>query len=97
MIRIAGIGGIAAITIYMLVKMFRKKKIDNAFIKPIIGLIISLLVLCIAPANDMFYYFASFISILVAAVSFTDIIKKHNILTTEKLPGLNKRGGDENA
>ena len=46
--------------------------------------------------NDMVYYGASIISLCLVVLSFKDLIKEHNLLSTNKLPQLDKRGGDEN-
>ena len=64
---------------------------------PVVGLIITVLVFCLKPASDLYYYLAAFASIGTAILSFSEIIKKYNILTSKKLPQLGKRGGDENA
>ena len=73
------------------------KKMDFGIFKPIIGLLITIIIFLLKPADDIYYYVASFISIGFTIWSFYNIIKKINILTTRKLPQLEKRGGDENA
>ena len=65
--------------------------------KPIIGLILTIAVFLIRPVLDMFYYIASLVSIVLSIWSFKNIIEMYNLLTTRKLPQLEKRGGDENA
>ena len=45
--------------------------------------------------NDAYYYGAAIISLVVVLLSFLDLVKEHNILVTNKLPQLEKRGGDE--
>ena len=78
-------------------KTKKKIKIDKGIFKPIIGLLITILVFILEPASDVYYYTAAFISIGMAILSFYNIVKKYNMLTTHKLPQLGKRGGDENA
>ena len=77
--------------------LIQHNKNDKSYIKPYLGLIITLAVFCIAPAHDMFYYAAALTSIGVAMLSIGDMVEKFNILTSRKLPQLGKRGGDENA
>ena len=45
--------------------------------------------------NDAYYYGAAIISLALVLLSFSDLVKEHNILVTNKLPQLEKRGGDE--
>ncbi len=63
--------------------------------KEIISVIIPTTVLIVNPVKDMYYYGASLISLLFVLLSFYDLVKEHNILTTSKPPQLEKRGGDE--
>ena len=70
---------------------------DLSFIKPLVALIITISMFIINPPQDMYYYVAALISIGIAILSFYNIIAKLNILTTRKLPQLERRGGDENA
>ena len=45
-------------------------------------------------AEDMVYYGAAFISLALVLWSFKDLVKEHNLLASNKLPQLEKRGGD---
>ena len=74
-----------------------KKYKDLSFIKPLIGLILTVLLMFLKPASDMYYYIVALISIGMSIFSFHNIINHYNLLTTRKLPQLEKRGGDENA
>ena len=74
-----------------------KHGFDFGIYKPIIGLIITFAIYFLNPAEDIYYYNSALISIGFTIWSFYNIIKKANILTTRKLPQLEKRGGDENA
>ena len=79
------------------IRTIKNTKKDTSFYKPIFGLLITLIVFCIKPASDIYYYAAGLISIAFSIWSFYNIINKFNILTTRKLPQLGARGGDENA
>lgn len=77
-------------------KMKFSEKIKKIY-KPIIGIIIAIVIFILNPVSDLFYYGGTIISIIMTIWSFYDIIKELNLLTTRKLPQLEKRGGDENA
>lgn len=66
-------------------------------VKPLGAIIISLIVLLFNPVSDLYYYGGAILCMIMIGVSFIDIIKSHNMLTTRKLPHLGKRGGDERA
>ena len=87
------IGGL----IWAAIKIVKNRNKDKSIYKPIAGLMLTLIVFCISPAADAFYYAAALTSIGLTAMSFYDIVEKFNMLTTRKLPQLEKRGGDENA
>lgn len=76
-------------------KKEEKKSIFILFIKKIIAPALPLAIVALKPVNDMYYYGASLISLLLVLLSFYNIVKEHNILTTSKPPQLEKRGGDE--
>ena len=63
-------------------------------LKPLIGALIALGVLIIAPSADEYYYIAAIACIVGVLLSFFDIVKGHNELATRKLPQFEKRGGD---
>lgn len=67
----------------------------NYVIKPIISMAIAAIVLLINPVHDMFYYFAAMGIFVLMVWSIYDLITAENILSSRKLPQLNKRGGDE--
>lgn len=92
-----GWGIIVILLLFTVIRLIKHPERDMSFCKPMIGLIITILVFVLKPAEDMYYYIAAFISISMAMWSFYNIIQKINILTTRKLPQLGKRGGDENA
>ncbi len=64
--------------------------------KEILAMVIPFLVLLANFVEDAYYYFAAIISLLLVLISFRDLVEEHNLLTTNKLPQLEKRGGDEN-
>ena len=85
------------VPIIMIVYKIKNPKKDMGIFKPVIGLLLTIVLFCIKPAQDIYYYIVALVSICFAILSFYNIIKRYNILTTRKLPQLGKRGGDENA
>ena len=87
--------------LYLAFKIKNKKRKDTVKLrkiyKQIISIIICIGIFILNPVSDLFYYIAVVISIIMTMWSLTDIIKDLNLLTTRKLPQLEKRGGDENA
>lgn len=65
--------------------------------KQIISIITCIIILILNPVNDYIFYIGAFISFILTILSFKDLIKERNLLSSEKLPQLEKRGGDENA
>lgn len=49
----------------------------------------------IFPVNDIYFYIADIIAILLTGWTVLDIVRSHNLLTMRKLPQFGKRGGDE--
>jgi cation transport ATPase len=64
--------------------------------KEIFALIISVIVLLSGTIEDSYFYTATVISLILVIVSFYDLVKEHNLLVSNKIPQLEKRGGDEN-
>lgn len=77
-------------------KQERKKRNIEFLYKTIFAMIIPLIPLVMRSVNDMDYYFASIVSLIFIVLSFYDLVKEHNLLVSNKLPQLEKRGGDEN-
>lgn len=73
-----------------------KKKLPH-LIKPLASIGIAMLVLLINPVEDLIYYLSAIFCMGMVVWVVFDIIKWHNVLSTRKLPQLNRRGGDENA
>ena len=63
--------------------------------KDIIALILPILVLIAHPVSDVYYYYAALASIVLVTLSFKDLVEEHNLLVSNKLPQLEKRGGEE--
>lgn len=71
------------------------KKYYKYAIKPVLGAIFPVLVLALDLVSDKYYYGAIIISFLLILLSFRDILYLHNLLLSNKIPQLEKRGGDE--
>ena len=70
---------------------------QNKFLlKEILAMIISFIVLISGTVEDTYFYIATIVSLVLVVLSFGDLVKEHNILVSNKLPQLEKRGGDEN-
>ena len=81
---------------YRYVNTLRMYKDKNLGIfKCIVSIVLPIILFFLNFAADEFYYFGSFISLLFVLWSFKSIIDKHNEMVSNKLPQLNKRGGDE--
>lgn len=65
-------------------------------IKQIIGILIPLLTILSGTISDILIYGSSIIGLILVVLSFGDLVKEHNIIVSNKLPQLEKRGGDEN-
>ena len=74
-------------------KMPFKEKRKYIF-KYLIPIIIGLLVLASKTIDDEYYYITAIISFIIIIISFKDLVKEHNMLASNKLPQLEKRGGD---
>lgn len=64
-------------------------------LKPLIGAVIAIAIWLIAPISDEYYYIAALICMVGVLLSFFDMFKQHNELSTRKPPQFDKRGGDE--
>ena len=83
---------------YMSKQEDKKKKATGTFkylYKEIISIIIPLFALICNFVNDAYYYGAALIALVLVILSFRDLVKEHNLLSSNKLPQLEKRGGDE--
>ena len=71
-----------------------KKKYYKYAIKPVIGAILPIIVLALDLVSDNYYYGSIIVSFLLILLSFRDILYLHNLLLSNKIPQLEKRGGD---
>lgn len=80
-----------------IINVHKKEKthIFKYLIKEIIAIIILAITIILHPVNDAYYYEASLVALTLVMFSFYDLVKEHNILVSNKLPQLEKRGGDE--
>ena len=83
---------------YMSKQDKKKQKTSGIFkylYKEIISIAVPLFALMCNFVNDSYYYGAAIIALVLVVLSFKDLVKEHNILSSNKLPQLEKRGGDE--
>ena len=71
-----------------------KKKYYKYAIKPVIGAILPIIVLALDLVSDNYYYGSIIGSFLLILLSFRDILYLHNLLLSNEIPQLEKRGGD---
>ena len=64
--------------------------------KEILALVLPIVVFLSGTIEDNFFYAATIASFVLSILSFYDLVREHNILVSNKLPQLEKRGGDEN-
>lgn len=64
--------------------------------KQLLCIIGGFLVILSGTIRDEVFYIASFVIFFIIIISFKDLIKEHNIISSNKPPQLEKRGGDEN-
>ena len=76
-------------------KRHPKEKVFRYVYKELIAIVIPTMALLINFVNDIYYYGASAIALILVILSFRDLVKEHNLLVSNKLPQLEKRGGDE--
>lgn len=77
------------------VKISKKEKFKYSY-KPVLSILIGIIALLLNFIDDIYYYGTALIMFVLIIWSFYDLINGHNLLTSTKLPQLNKRGGDEN-
>ncbi len=71
-----------------------KKRIFKYIYKDLIAIFIPILALTINFVYDAYYYGASIFAFILVLLTFKDLVNEHNALSTNKLPQLEKRGGD---
>ena len=83
-------------------KMENRKKKEKVhgfkyIYKQIIAMILPLIFVFSSVADDTYFYGSAIVSLILVLLSFRSLVQEHNILVSNKLPQLEKRGGDENA
>ena len=77
-------------------KMPFMEKMSKYLYKQVVAIVIGIIILCINPVDDNYYYCGAILCFLLIAYTFYDLIKERNEITSNELPQLEKRGGDEN-
>lgn len=67
-----------------------------ALAKPAAAILLAFVIMVWNPVSDLYYYGGAAVSMTAVVWTILDIIGRHNMLATRKLPQLNRRGGDEN-
>ena len=73
------------------------KKSARGFVWTGIAVILSTAIAILHPVSDLFYYGCIILTLIAIGLSFVDIIGHYNILSTRRLPKLDKKGGDDRA
>lgn len=55
------------------------------------------LITLLQPVHDIYYYGGTIFVLCAVCISFIDIIRYYNVLSTRRLPQFNKQGGDDRA
>lgn len=76
-------------------KTWRKKY--HMMLKPFLSLIMATILILVNPAPDYYFYGCTIFCLLMIGLTIWDLLKFQNLLTTRKLPQLNKRGGEDYA
>ncbi len=76
-------------------EIVKVKKFQYIF-KDLLAMIIPTLVLIFNfTSYDLYYYLGAILSLVLVLISFKDLVEEHNLLSSNKIPQLEKRGGDE--
>ena len=62
--------------------------------KSLLAIIIPIVALLSKAVEDRYYYSAALISLILIILSFRNIVKEHNLMVSNALPQLEKRGGE---
>lgn len=78
-------------------KKYKKYKVSIKYwLKYLIAMLSSLIVVIFNPIQDSIHYIVASIGLILIIWSFFDLVKIHNQLVSRPIPQLEKRGGDEN-
>ena len=72
----------------------KKSLVFTTIIKPIIALILPFIIIFSDIADDIYFYGTAVVSCLLILFTFYDIVIQYNKLSKNKIPQLEKRGGD---
>lgn len=91
-------GATSAIKSYKRSQRVKKKKTSLSFsLCPAFAIIIYIVVFIVSPVNDVWYYGAVIIGMILEFITITSLIRSHNLLTTRELPAFSHKGGDDRA
>ena len=76
-------------------KMSFGEKFLKYYFRQIIAIVISLVPVILHLVDDMYYYIAAIISIILIISTFSSLVRAHNLLVSNRIPQVEKRGGDE--
>lgn len=76
-------------------KTWRKKY--HMMLKLFLSIIVATILILVNPAPDYYFYGCTIFCLLMIGLTIYDLLKFQNLLTTRKLPQLNKRGGEDYA
>ncbi len=82
-------------TVHGLPEEAKNVKTSKYLIKNVIATIVPFIIYCMDLTNDYITYISALICLLLIIFSFGDLINIHNLLVSNKLPQMEKRGGDE--
>ena len=63
----------------------------------LIATALSMLIWFLHPVSDLWYYITAVFTLVIILVTFIDIIKAYNQLSTRRLPQFDRQGGDDRA
>ena len=73
----------------------KKSKFSLSNLIPYLSIIVPFIILCFNPVEDIYYYIASLVTIIITLRSIFNLVEQHNTLSTRKPRQLEKRGGDD--
>ena len=76
-------------------KKKQKTSVFKYIYKIVLGIIIAFIAIFSNLADDLYYYGATFISLILIILSYIDLVKEHNLLSSSELPQFEERGGNK--
>lgn len=74
-----------------------KPKAPVGTVLSLIATALSMLIWFLHPVSDLWYYITAVFTLVIILVTFIDIIKAYNQLSTRRLPQFDRQGGDDRA